>query len=351
MDDDHRLSRSTPIHDGGRVPHRCLRRGPEDLRGRPRARARAAGRRSRRPSRASSWRSWARPAAARRRCSTSSPGSTSSTTARSASTVTTITGTTEDALAVMRRRHIGIVFQFFNLLDGVTALENVALPAMIAGAGASPPRPGPRPARPASASATNPASNPQCSPEGSASAWRSPGAGQRADPPPRRRTDRRARQRRRPRDPRAVPSTARRRPDDPDGHPQRRRRRGADRIVYMRDGRVESDQPDGLTVAATAPTGPKVSLMGTPRGSPGCSTVVAKRDMTTVAVVVTVVWAAAAIVLLVRRRPVAAGLAIGSVGAAWLGSLADVSGAAVACPRRWPPPAAQRPGPLLRRGE
>jgi putative ABC transport system ATP-binding protein len=46
----------------------------------------------------------------------------------------TITGSTEDALALMRRRHIGIVFQFFNLLDGVTALENVALAAMIAGA-------------------------------------------------------------------------------------------------------------------------------------------------------------------------------------------------------------------------
>ena len=39
----------------------------------------------------------------------------------------------EDELAVMRRRHIGIVFQFFNLLEGMTVLENVALPAMIAG--------------------------------------------------------------------------------------------------------------------------------------------------------------------------------------------------------------------------
>jgi putative ABC transport system ATP-binding protein len=33
----------------------------------------------------------------------------------------------------MRRRHIGIVFQFFNLLEGMTVLENVALPAMVAG--------------------------------------------------------------------------------------------------------------------------------------------------------------------------------------------------------------------------
>ena len=33
----------------------------------------------------------------------------------------------------MRRRHIGLVFQFFNLLEGMTVLENVALPAVIAG--------------------------------------------------------------------------------------------------------------------------------------------------------------------------------------------------------------------------
>src|SRR5262245_31859136 len=44
-----------------------------------------------------------------------------------------ITGRDEDWLAKMRRRHIGIVFQFFNLLEGMTALENVVLPAMIAG--------------------------------------------------------------------------------------------------------------------------------------------------------------------------------------------------------------------------
>ncbi len=43
-------------------------------------------------------------------------------------------GKTEDELAVMRRTHIGIVFQFFNLLEGMSALENVTLPAVIAGA-------------------------------------------------------------------------------------------------------------------------------------------------------------------------------------------------------------------------
>jgi putative ABC transport system ATP-binding protein len=44
-----------------------------------------------------------------------------------------ITGQSEDELARMRRRHIGIVFQFFNLLEGVTVQENVALAAIIAG--------------------------------------------------------------------------------------------------------------------------------------------------------------------------------------------------------------------------
>jgi putative ABC transport system ATP-binding protein len=45
----------------------------------------------------------------------------------------TITGLSEDGLARMRRIHIGVVFQFFNLLEGMTALENVVLPAVIAG--------------------------------------------------------------------------------------------------------------------------------------------------------------------------------------------------------------------------
>ena len=44
-----------------------------------------------------------------------------------------VTGHSEDDLARLRRRHIGLVFQFFNLLEGMTVLENVALPAVIAG--------------------------------------------------------------------------------------------------------------------------------------------------------------------------------------------------------------------------
>ena len=45
-----------------------------------------------------------------------------------------LVGKSEDELAIMRRTHVGIVFQFFNLLEGMTALENVTLPAVIAGA-------------------------------------------------------------------------------------------------------------------------------------------------------------------------------------------------------------------------
>jgi putative ABC transport system ATP-binding protein len=42
-------------------------------------------------------------------------------------------GKDANALARMRRRHIGIVFQFFNLLEGMTVQENVVMPALIAG--------------------------------------------------------------------------------------------------------------------------------------------------------------------------------------------------------------------------
>jgi len=45
-----------------------------------------------------------------------------------------LVGRSEDELAIMRRRHVGIVFQFFNLLEGMSVLENVTLPAVIAGA-------------------------------------------------------------------------------------------------------------------------------------------------------------------------------------------------------------------------
>jgi len=44
-----------------------------------------------------------------------------------------LAGKDENDLARMRRKHIGIVFQFFNLLEGMSVLENVTLPAVIAG--------------------------------------------------------------------------------------------------------------------------------------------------------------------------------------------------------------------------
>jgi putative ABC transport system ATP-binding protein len=45
----------------------------------------------------------------------------------------TLSDKDENQLARLRRKHIGIVFQFFNLLEGMSVLENVTLPAIIAG--------------------------------------------------------------------------------------------------------------------------------------------------------------------------------------------------------------------------
>jgi putative ABC transport system ATP-binding protein len=45
-----------------------------------------------------------------------------------------LVGKDENELARIRRAHIGIVFQFFNLLEEMSALENVVLPAVLAGA-------------------------------------------------------------------------------------------------------------------------------------------------------------------------------------------------------------------------
>jgi len=45
-----------------------------------------------------------------------------------------LAGKNESELAHLRRRHVGFVFQFFNLLEDTPALENVALAAVIAGA-------------------------------------------------------------------------------------------------------------------------------------------------------------------------------------------------------------------------
>jgi putative ABC transport system ATP-binding protein len=39
----------------------------------------------------------------------------------------------DQALTLFRRRHLGFIFQFFNLLPTLTAMENVALPALLDG--------------------------------------------------------------------------------------------------------------------------------------------------------------------------------------------------------------------------
>ncbi len=45
-----------------------------------------------------------------------------------------LAGTSENERTLLRRAHIGVVFQFFNLLEGMRVLENVTLPAAVAGA-------------------------------------------------------------------------------------------------------------------------------------------------------------------------------------------------------------------------
>jgi putative ABC transport system ATP-binding protein len=47
-----------------------------------------------------------------------------------------VAGADADALAQLRRDKVGFIFQQFNLLPGLTALENVAVPLLLRGAGA-----------------------------------------------------------------------------------------------------------------------------------------------------------------------------------------------------------------------
>jgi len=45
-----------------------------------------------------------------------------------------VDGLSASAWAVLRRKHVGFVFQFFNLLSTMTVADNVELPALLAGA-------------------------------------------------------------------------------------------------------------------------------------------------------------------------------------------------------------------------
>jgi len=47
-----------------------------------------------------------------------------------------VDGLSTASWAILRRRHIGFVFQFFNLLSNMTVADNVELPALLAGASA-----------------------------------------------------------------------------------------------------------------------------------------------------------------------------------------------------------------------
>ncbi|WP_241249026.1 ABC transporter ATP-binding protein [Agrococcus sp. KRD186] len=46
---------------------------------------------------------------------------------------TSVVGLDDDALTALRREQVGVVFQSFNLVPSLTALENVELPALLAG--------------------------------------------------------------------------------------------------------------------------------------------------------------------------------------------------------------------------
>ena len=84
-----------------------------------------------------------------------------------------ITQLSDNDLTLLRREHIGFIFQFFNLLPMLTAAENVVLPLSLAGRQAGPPSGcGSSPTRSASATASVTAR--PSSPAASSSASRSP---------------------------------------------------------------------------------------------------------------------------------------------------------------------------------
>ena len=82
----------------------------------------------------------------------------------------------ETGLARFRRRQVGMIFQFFNLLDDMTVADNILLPAQLAGLPAARAAAAGRGADGGVADRRAPRTptRPGC-PAGSASGWRSPG--------------------------------------------------------------------------------------------------------------------------------------------------------------------------------
>ena len=113
-------------------PRRARNQGVR-TRGCQRARARRPLRRLRR--RRSSPPSWGRPVPASRRCCTASRASTRSPPARCSSATRSSVRLNDTELTLLRRRRIGFIFQSFNLVPTLNALDNITLPLAIAGRG------------------------------------------------------------------------------------------------------------------------------------------------------------------------------------------------------------------------
>ncbi len=148
----------------------------------------------------------------------------------------------------MRRAHIGIVFQFFNLLEGMSVLENVALPAIVAGSSRRQAETRARDLLDLLGLRDKAKQRPACSPVGSASGSPSPArwptSPRSCSPtsPPARSTPKAAR--------RSWSCSA---GSTPDGQTimlvthDRRVADTAERLVRMRDGRVVEDGDDEAT--------------------------------------------------------------------------------------------------------
>ena len=257
-------------HHHRRRPHRRPHQG---LRHRRHRRARPR-RRRRRPSRpAASPPSWARRARASRRSCTASPASTRHRPARCSSTTSSSAALSDKELTRLRRERLGFVFQSFNLLPTLTALENITLPSALAGR-----QPDPQwldavidavglrdrlPHRPSELSGG------QQQRVAVARALASRPADRL-----RRRADRQPRLPHRRRDPRLpAPRRHRPRPDDRDGHPRpgRRQLRRRGRVPRRRPHRRPPRRPRRRSPCSTAsrPSGADVMLPPDPQGPLG----------------------------------------------------------------------------------